>query len=70
MSTPIAFTRPDQRQVELLAWSDHDLDTLADISDTDIARAQGYWRSHLPRRYRLLLEATSPTNPDGLHLVG
>ncbi len=68
MAQTITFTRPDHRQVDLLAWGDYDLDQLAGIDEADVNRAQGYWRSHLPRRYRLILDATS-TVTDGLRLV-
>lgn len=69
MPTPIAFTRPDQRQVVLLAWSDYDLLMMAHISDEDIQRSRAYWLAHLPRRYRLLLDATTVTSPDAVHVL-
>lgn len=69
MAQTIIFTRPDHREVELLAWNDYDLDQLATINDDDAARAQRYWRAHLPRRYRLILDAVS-TVTNGLRLVG
>ncbi len=70
MPQSILFTRPDGRQVELLAWADYDLDALAAISEDDVSRAQRYWRAHLPRRYRLILDATSTVGTsNGLQLV-
>lgn len=68
MPQPIAFTRPDQRQVELLPWTDRDLDDMAMVTDEDRSRAASYWRMHLPRRYRALLDAIS-TVASGIPVV-
>lgn len=57
MPTPIRFLRPDQREVEMLHWSEQDLDELAQISPDDKQRATAYWRRLLPRRLRDLLDA-------------
>jgi len=59
MPQPIAFTRPDQRQVELMPWSDRDLDDMAIVTEDDQQRARSYWQRFLPRRYRAILDAIS-----------
>lgn len=59
MPTPIAFTRPDERQVELLMWTDQELDDMAIVTEDDQTRARAYWRRLLPRRFRDLLDAVS-----------
>jgi hypothetical protein len=56
---PIQFTRPDERQVELMPWSDHDLGTMSVVTDEDQQRARLYWRRHLPAVLRDLLDARS-----------
>lgn len=56
---PIQFRRPDQREVELQPWTDHDLDAMAEISETDKQRTAAYWRRYMPRRLRGLLDALS-----------
>lgn len=59
MPQPIAFTRPDQRQDELLSWSDREIDDMAIVTDEDRQRARSYWRRLLPRRFRDVLDAIS-----------
>lgn len=59
MPTPIAFTRPDERQVELLLWTDRDLDDMAIVSSDDQRRAASYWRRLLPPQFRDVLDAVS-----------
>lgn len=56
---PIHFLRPDQREAQLLPWSDQDLDEMAQISDADKEQTAAYWRRLLPRRLRNLLDARS-----------
>ena len=56
---PIHFTRPDQREVQLQPWSDHDLDQMSQITEDDISKAKRYWSRHLPARFKDLLNAVS-----------
>lgn len=40
-----------------LDWSDAELDTLAEITEQDIAAAQTFWRDTAPALFQRLLEA-------------
>ena len=57
MTRPIAFRRPDQREVELLPWSGPTLDDLAKVTEEDVRKARVFWRNLLPARYRSMLDA-------------
>ncbi len=59
MPQPINFLRPDGSVVEVTAWSDADLDEMAFITPDDQQAAEAYWRRHLPRKFRTLLDAVS-----------
>lgn len=63
MPTPIRFVHPNQREVELLSWSDHDLDQMAMLTEQDRQRANSLWRRLLPRVFRTLLAARSTVKP-------
>lgn len=57
MTRPIHFQTPGERAVELMPWSDQDLDNMAQITEDDMSRAESYWRRLLPQRLRDLLSA-------------
>lgn len=59
MTRPIQFLMPDQRTVQLLPWSDADLNQMSQVGPRDIKDAAAYWREHLPRRLRTILDARS-----------
>ena len=56
---PIHFHTPGERPIALLPWSDRDLDQMSQISESDIRRADAYWKRYLPKRLRGLLDAKS-----------
>ncbi len=59
MTRPIHFQTPGERAVQLMPWSDQDLDNLSQITEDDIDRAEAYWRRRLPQRLRDILSATA-----------
>lgn len=59
VTRPINFQTPDERTVELLPWSDGDLTTMAEVSESDQEAALAYWQRLLPLRLRNLLRARS-----------
>jgi len=44
MTEPVRIHTPKGNEVELLPWSDQDLDEMSQITETDIERAKRYWR--------------------------
>lgn len=56
---PIRFTRPDQREVELQPWSDHELDAMSQVTDDEKRLAKRYWERHLPLMFKSLLNAVA-----------
>lgn len=62
MTRPIHFQTPGERSVELLPWSDQDLEQMSQITEEDRRRADAYWRRLLPRKLRDLLSARTVFN--------
>jgi hypothetical protein len=57
MTRPIHFQTPGERHVELIPWTDQDLDNLSQITTDDMDRAESYWKRRLPKSLRDLLSA-------------
>ena len=66
MSRPIHFLRPDERSVEMLPWTDAELDQMSQISEGDKRTADAYWRRYLPKRLRDLLRARTAFNDNAV----
>jgi len=69
MTRPIQFQTSAERTVELLPWTDADLTAMATVTPDDQRKAREYWRRHLPRALRDLLDAQTTVTRGNVHLV-